>query len=211
VASSPPQIKLPASGGARAAIAAGIGALVILIVVLIVGGGGGGSSDSTTATSSGAETGTESEAASSGGAKQVTNAVLSGVGGSEASGVAIFGRVKKSLALQVEAEGLKPSGSGQAYAIWLAQSPRKMLPLASTPVKADGRIAAQFEVPTEVLAYLANETFGQIVVTEVADSALQASLKKATSEKKAPQYTGTTVLEGTVTGPIVGAAKKSGK
>lgn len=204
------QIKLPASGGARAAIAAAAGALVVLVVVLIVGGGSG-SSDSTTASGTSGEASAGTESALSGGSKQVTKAVLSGVGGSEATGVAIFGRVKNSLALQVEAEGLKPNGSGQSYAIWLAQSPQKMLPLASTAATGDGRIAAQFQVPTEVLAYLANETFGKIVVTEVDDSALKASLNKATTEKKSPEYTGTEVLSGTVTGPIVGAAKKNGQ
>ena len=98
-------------------------------------------------------------------ATQVTQAVLSPVGGGSASGVAIFGRVKNSLALQVEAEGLEPTAKGQSYTVWLADSPQKMLPLASTEVPKSGKIAAQFEVPTEVLAYLAKGTFDQIVVT----------------------------------------------
>jgi hypothetical protein len=207
--SGPPRVSLPEGNGARAAIAAGVGAVIVLVVVLIVGGGGGGSSSGTTA--SGANTGTsaeEGEPTSTGGSKQLTKAVLEPVGGSSASGVAIFGRVKKALALQVEAEGLNPTAKGHSYTVWLAASPQKMLPLASTAVAKDGRIGAQFEVPAEVLAYLANESFGQIVITETEDSALKASLKKATGEKKAPAYTGTAVLEGTVTGPIVGAAKR---
>jgi hypothetical protein len=209
--SGPPKVSMPQSNGARAAIGAGVAAVVVLIVVLIVGGSGGDSSSSTTASSPAAATRSAetTESTSSSEAKQVTKAVLGPVGGSEATGVAIFGRVKNSLALQVEAEGLSPTDSAHSYAIWLAQSPQKMLPLASTAVKSDGRIAAQFEVPTEVLAYLANEAFGQIVVTEVAESTLKAALKKAASEKKAPSYTGTPVLEGTVTGPIVGAAKRA--
>jgi hypothetical protein len=198
---------LPESAGARAAIAAGVAALVLVVVVLIVGGGGDDSSDSTASNS--APVAGEGEP-TSGNVKQVTKAVLAPVGGSEATGVAVFGRVKNSLALQVEAEGLTPTGNGTSYTVWLSESPRRMLPLASTAVGKDGRIGTQFEVPTEVLAYLANETFDQVAVTETDDAALKASLNKATGEKKAPEYTGTEVLRGTITGPIIGAAKKAG-
>ena len=45
-----------------------------------------------------------------------------------------------------------------------------MLPLASTEVGEDGKIGAQVEVPTEVLAYLANETFDQIDITRTDDA-----------------------------------------
>jgi hypothetical protein len=203
-----PKISLPSERGPRAAIAAGIGVLVLVIVVLVLSSGGG-SSNSTTTTSTTAAESAEEAASTAAKGKEVTKAVLSAVDGSEAAGVALFGRVKNSLALQVAAEGLGPTGRGESYTVWLAQSPQKMLPLASTRVGKDGRIAAQVQVPTEVLAYLANETFGEITVTRTSDTALKASLKKATSEKNAPAYTGTEVLRGTVTGPIVGAAKRS--
>jgi hypothetical protein len=139
--------------------------------------------------------------------KEVTRAVLNPVDGSEAKGLAIFGRVKNSLALQIAAEGLPPSGEC-GYTIWLAASPQKMLPLASTKVTKDGAINAQVEVPVEVLAYLANETFGQLAITRTDESQLKASLAAATKEKQAPEYTGTEVLRGSVRGPIVGAAKR---
>jgi hypothetical protein len=206
-ASGPPKLSLPESQGARAAIAAGVAALVLVVVVLIVGGSGDDGSD-TTASNSG---GTAAEGQpTSGNVKQVTKAVLEPVGGSGATGVAVFGRVKSSLALQVEAEGLTPTEKGTSYTVWLSESPQKMLPLASTAVGKDGRIGTQFEVPTEVLAYLANETFDQLAITETGDAQLKASLNKATGEKKAPEYTGTEVLRGTITGPIIGAAKKTG-
>lgn len=202
--SSRPRISMPSGQGARAAIAAGVAVVVLVIVVLAVSGG----SDSDTSASPPAPAGTTTTAANAAADKQVTQAVLSAVDGSDASGAATFGRLKNSLALQVEAEGLTPTKQGQSYTIWLAASSQKMLPLASTQTSKDGKIGAQFEVPTEVLAYLASETFDQIDVTLTTDSALKASLKKATSEKKAPVYTGADVLRGTVTGPIVGASKK---
>jgi hypothetical protein len=138
--------------------------------------------------------------------KEVTRAVLNPVDGSEASGLAVFGRVKNSLALQIAAEGLAPSDCG--YTIWLAASPQKMLPLASTKVTKNGAINAQVEVPVEVLAYLANETFGQLAITRTDESQLKASLAAATKEKQAPEYTGTEILRGNVRGPIVGAASR---
>jgi hypothetical protein len=197
---------LPESQGARTAIAAGALALVVLVVVLVVGGGGDGS-DTTASNGGGVAANGEP---TSGGAKEVTKAVLEPVGVSGATGVAIFGRVKNSLALQVEAEGLNQTPKGRSYAIWLAQSPRRMLPLASTAVGQDGRIATQFAAPVEVLNYIADGTFGQITITEVEDSRLNGALNKATSKGEAPVYTGDEVLRGTITGPIVGAAKKDG-
>jgi hypothetical protein len=199
-----PKLALPSSGGARAALAAGVAVVVALVIVLIVSGGGD-SGDTTTPTTASSE--------SSGGADTATNtkltqAVLSPVDGGDAKGLATFGRVKNSLALQIEAEGLEPTAKGHSYTIWLYQSPQKMLPLASTVVAKNGKIGAQVQVPTEVLAYLAKETFDQLDLSLTSDATLKASLAKATKEKKAPLYTGTDVLRGTITGPIVGAASR---
>ena len=73
-----------------------------------------------------------------------------------------------------------------------------MLPLGSTARSAKaGEIAAQFEVPTEVLAYLASGAFDQIDVSpHRRRRRSNAALAKATKEKKAPIYTGTDVLRG---------------
>ncbi len=192
------------------ALLAGAAIVILFVVFVLFGGGDDGGGETTTTTSSATSEGTVArlEKASEGGKKEVTKASLEAVDGSNATGVAIFGRVKNSLALQVAAEGLEPAEKGESYTIWLAASPQKMLPLASTEVGEDGRIGAQVEVPTEVLAYLANETFGQIAITRTEETQLKASLTKATKEKQAPVYTGDEVLRGEVTGPIVGAAKK---
>jgi hypothetical protein len=194
------------------AILAGAAAVILFVVFIFVGGDGTDSgSDTTTTTSSSSSSGkavAALEKAAEGGEKDVTKASLQAVDGSDAVGVAIFGRVKKSLALQIAAEGLEPAENGEGYTIWLAASPQKMLPLASTEVGEDGRIGAQVEVPVEVLAYLANETFGQIAITRTDETQLKASLAKATKDKDAPAYTGNEVLNGEVTGPIVGAANR---
>lgn len=205
------------------AILAGVAIVVLFLVFVFVGGDddSGSEDGGSTASASSCETvakapdptgkNIETLAAaaisSSEAGKETTRAVLNPVDGSQARGLAIFGRVKNSLALQIAAEGLPPGG-GCGYTIWLAASPEKMLPLATTQVKEDGVISAQVEVPVEILAYLANETFGQIAITRTDESQLKASLAKATDEKDAPQYTGTEVLRGSVRGPIVGAAKR---
>lgn len=203
-----PRPVLPRGDGARAAIAAGVLVVVALVIVLIVGGGDD-TGDTATTGSSGSGTAAEEAINAGAGAnpKEVTQAILEPVDGSGAKGVATFGRVKNALALQLEATGLAPTADGESYTIWLYQSPAKMLPLASTRVGKSGKVGVQVEVPTEVLGYLASETFDQIDVSRTGDAALKASLAKATSEKKAPIYTGTDVLRGRITGPIVGASR----
>jgi hypothetical protein len=206
---SRPRPTLPSSTGARTALGAGLLVIVALIVVLLVSGGDGSGDSTTTSANDGAEAVNTSAAS---GGKDVTQAVLAAVDGSDAEGLAVFGRVKNSLALQVEASGLEPTANGDSYTIWLYESPQKMLPLASTTIDDSGKLAARVEVPTEVLGYLANETFDQLDISLTTDATLKASLAKATREKKAPVYTGTDVLRGPITGPIIGAAKRqSGK
>ncbi|HET9593372.1 MAG TPA: Lrp/AsnC family transcriptional regulator [Solirubrobacterales bacterium] len=207
------------------AILAGVAIVVLFVVILLVtgsGGGDGNDSSSTTASASQGDCETPTAAAPKPtgkaiavlaasaikGGKEPTRAVLNPVDGSEGRGLVVFGRVKNSLALQVAAEGLAPLPSCGGYTVWLAASPTKMLPLASTEVAKNGQIRAQVEVPVEILAYLANETFDQIAITATDESQLKASLAKATKAKKAPEYTGTEVLRGTISGPIVGVAKK---
>lgn len=192
-------------GGILAAIAA-----IVVVILLVSGGGSDG--NSTTASTEGATTpAAERKAETNAGAKPATEAELKAVDGSDAKGFASFGRVKKKLALQVEATGLEPTEEGvTSYAIWLAQNPRKMIPLASVGVKASGKgagdIAAQFEVPVEILAYLASGTFDQIAITKVDNKRFETGINVATKRKTTPTYLGEEVLRGTITGPIVGLA-----
>jgi hypothetical protein len=200
-----PRIAIPSDPGLRGAIVAVALIVVALIVVVIVSGGNGGSDSTGTTASNASESGTETPVTNS---TKITKAVLESVDGGDAAGTVIFGRVKNKLALQVLATGLEPTPNDQAYAIWLSQSPQRMLPLAATPVGKTGKIAAQFEVPVEVLGYLANETFKDIAITRVEKSRLESTLAEATKAKESPEYTGTEVLRGEVTGPIVGAANR---
>jgi hypothetical protein len=223
--STPPSggrtITLP-SGRNAWLLGGGIAAIVVIVVViLLVSGGGSDNSSSTTSgsTTPSAETGAnenaaenEAETETTAGTKAPTVAKLVAVDGSKAEGQATFGRIKNKLALAVEATGLEPTTSGTSYTVWLAQSATKMLPLASTAVKASGKgagdIAAEFEVPVEVLAYLANGTFAELAITRTDNAELESSIKVAKQEKSTPAYTGEEVLHGQITGPIVGLAKR---
>jgi len=225
--STPPSggrtITLPSGRGAWL-LGGGIAAIVVIVVVILLVSGG--SSDNSSSTTSGsttpsAETGANenaaekeagSESTAGTGTKGPTVAKLVAVDGSEAEGQATFGRIKNKLALAVEATGLEPTTAGTSYTVWLAQSPTKMLPLASTAVKASGKgagdIAAEFEVPVEVLVYLANGTFAELAITRTEDAKINAAIKVAKKEKTTPAYTGEEVLHGQITGPIVGLAKR---
>ena len=202
-----PRVSLPKSGGARAAIAAGVAVVVALIVVLAVSGGGSG--DGTTTTASSSPSGTEEAAGTTPTANpQLTQAVLSPVAGGSGSGLATFGRIKKNVVLQVEAKGLEPSPKGSAYTVWLYKSPKLALRIGSVTVSKSGGIAAQFPLPTELLTYVANGAFDQIDISLVQTAAYEAEIAKAKKEKRLPAYTGEDVLRGKITGPAVEAAVK---
>ena len=189
--------------------------IVLIILSSPAGGGGGGSSTESTTTSNGRlhDPGREKAKPTS---KEPTFAELTAVDGSKAKGVATFGRVENKLALAVEVTGLEPTEEGtDSYTIWLAQSPTKMLPLVSTAVKKTGKsadaIAAEYEVPIEILAYLASGTFDQIAITRTDDEKFEASVEAAKKAKTTPAYTGEEVVRGTITGPIIGVAKREEK
>lgn len=196
--------KLPPDPAARWALALLAVVVVVGGAVLLFGGGDGGEDGEA---AGGAGNGGETRNAANRD-REVTQAILKPVNGAEAAGKAVFGRMKKDLALQVEASGLEPTAGGEVYAIWVAQSPQRMLPLAFAPVRANGRLAVQFKVPLEVLAYLAQEVFTDVAVTRVRRGRLERSLNRAAKAERAPGYTGTEVLRGRITGPIVGVAKE---
>jgi hypothetical protein len=177
---------------------------VALILVLALSGGGSSPSGSTTTTSATTPSGGTNASAYN---SKLTQAVLSPVNGGSASGRALFGRIKKTVVLQVEANGLEPSPAGESYTVWLYRSPKLRLPLAATKVGKSGKLAAQYPLPSEVIAYLASGAFDQIDISLTRNSTLAASLAVAKKQKSTPTYTGTDVLRGRVTGPFVEAKK----
>jgi hypothetical protein len=194
-----PNLRLPKDRGALIGLGAGAAVVLIFAIVLIVSGSGSGSNSSTTST-----TGTSSEASAETAANSsLTQAILAPTNGGESSGKALFGRYKKSVLLQVEAEGLEPSPQGQAYTIWLYRSPKIALQIGAVPVGKEGKIAAQFKVPAQLLAYVASGAFNQVDIALTDTAEYKAALDKAKGEKKLPPYTGESVLRGEITGPAI--------
>jgi len=200
-----PRPKLPKDRGALIGLGAGALVLVIFAIVLIVSGGGDGSSSSGSASNEDTQGGTAPASSEN---PNLTQAVLSPVDGSDASGTALFGRFKKNVLLQVTAEGLEPSQSGQSYAIWLSHSGKAMVPVGTAKVPDSGDLAARFQIPAAVLVLVARNAFNEIDVTRTTDSALNAAIAKARQSKSESTYTGTDVMRGKITGPFVGAAAK---
>jgi hypothetical protein len=196
-ASRPSRPTLPAerrrlvllTGGALAIVAVVLGAIAIF----------GGSSDSGSSASEASEAATEIAAAESG---KLTQAVLEPADGSDASGRAIFGRLKKEIVLQVTGENLQPTEKGQSYIVWLYRSPKLSLRVGSVGVDESGRLGARFAIPAELLAYVAGGAFDQIYISRTDDAAYQAEVTRAKKNKSLPRYTGETVLTGEITGPI---------
>lgn len=136
---------------------------------------------------------------------RLTQAVLSPVDGGDASGRALFGRLRDAVVLQIEAEGLEPSPPGQSYTVWLYRSPQVVLRIGAVRVGESGGIAAQFPIPAQVLAYVASGAFDRISLSLTADGAYEAEVAKAKRERSLPTYTGTEILQGKITGPVVRA------
>ncbi len=208
----PPWIKLPSGSGLRAAIGAAIAVIALVAVIVIVTGrrrrriglGERRERERRHRRNRFGEDRRQGRRRSQGRSQPADEGETDRGRRQQAEGVAIFGRVKKKLALELAAQKLQPTQQGQAYTIWLSKNKQKMLPLASTRAPK-GRIAAKFEIPVEVLGYLADETFTDLVLTRTEDTQLEAALEKAAKAKTTPDYTGTEVLRGKVTGPIVGA------
>lgn len=194
-----PFAPLSASKNRGALIGVGAGALVVLalVLVLVLSGEDGESSSSPGAPGSTSLTAAEES--------KLTQAILEPADGGDASGRALFGRYKKSVLLQVEAEGLEPSPPGETYTIWLYRSPKLVLRIGAVPVdeQDEGRLAVQLPIPTQVLSYVAGGAFDQVDVSLTSNAAYKAALAKAKSERRLPPYTGESVLRGEITGPAI--------
>jgi hypothetical protein len=179
------------TGGALGIVA------VVLIAIALLGGDSDSGSDSTTGSTS------EPAAAES---ANVTQAVLAAADGSDASGSAVFGRIgKDEVVLQVTAENLEPTAQGESYTVWLYRSPKLSLRVGSAPVSDEGRLGAQFPIPSELLAYVAGGAFNQIYVSRLDDSAYQQEVARAKKNESLPRYSGETILTGEITGPVAKA------
>jgi hypothetical protein len=192
------------SGRQRRLIAAllGGGALVVVIVLLVAGVfSGDGDDDGGGGASNGDQQGTTAANQEEG---ELTRAILEPVGGGDAQGVAFFGRIRNVPVLEVRAEGLEPSSGQENYMIWLYRSDRVALRVGEIDrVGEAGRIVAQIPIPAQALGFVANGTFGSIVVSLTNTRQFDNEVERARGERRLPQFTGRAVLRGEITGPAV--------
>lgn len=194
-----PSLKVPKDRGALIGFGAGVLVVAALVIVLIVGGDGDSSSSSPTS----GETALAENATAAAENENLTQAVLAPSNGSDASGRAVFGKFRKKVLLQITAEGLEPSQSGETYTVWLYRSPKIALQIGSVPVGDSGKLAAQFEIPVQLLSYVANGSFDQIDVARTSTAEYKAAFTKAKSERRVPPYVGESVLRGEITSPAI--------
>jgi hypothetical protein len=198
------------SGRQRRLIAALLAGLaVVTVLVLLVAGvfDGGDSSSTSTAADNGSGSSGDGAPANTAAGGDVTRAVLSPVGGSPGRGVALFARVKKVPLIQVTTIGLDQLAKGEAYYVWLYKSDQLVLRVGGFVVDKKGNAVAPLQVPAQAVALVANGTFDQIDVTRTADADYRAALTRAREQKTLPALTGTSVLRGEITGPLVGSIK----
>jgi hypothetical protein len=198
--SSRPRVPQPRSRRRLAELVGG--AAVVLLLVLFATGAIDIGSDSDSDADGSGSADTAGLAANS---DKITQAALEPVGGGEASGRALFGRLGKEVVLQVIADGLEPTASGESYTVWLYRSPKLSLRVGAVRVNESGKLGARFAIPTEVLALVANGAFQQIDVSRTSDSAYQAEVARAKREQRLPRYTGESVLRGDIVGPLAEA------
>ena len=163
----------------------------MLLAILLIDGSDSGTSPAP-----------EAAAEANGAAENITQARLEPVGGGDAQGRALFGRIRNTAVLQVQAEGLDPSPQGKSYTVWLYRSPKLALRVGSVKVQKSG-LGAQFPLPEELLGILTGGAFDRINVSLTDDAAYKQEIARAKQEKRLPEYTGTTVLSGEITGPLV--------
>jgi hypothetical protein len=202
-------VALPTNRRAHIGIAAGAAAIALLILLVagVFGGGGDGDGDSS-GSAGGGSTGGSIQAVTD---PNATQAVLSPPNGGDASGRAVLGRIGRTAVLQVDAEGLEPSPAGQVYTVWLYRSPQVVLRVGAVRVPESGGIAAQFPLPTQLLAYIAGGAFDQIDISLTSNAAYTAEVAAAKRERRLPALTGESVLRGEITGRLIEAGRAAAR
>jgi hypothetical protein len=163
-------------------IVAGGAVLVAVVVLLVVGIGGGGEGEGTTT--------------SAGGQEEAVPVRLSPVGGSRASGGLTIIRIADQPAIDLEIQGLTPSGTGETYVLWFVGSGGRSLPVAFQAVGADGRISGQTPIPTAAASLL--PSFDTADLTLARQREAVAAVDQAAQSGTLPQPVGATVMRGSL-------------
>jgi len=161
----------------------GAGAAVVLLVVLLVvgiGEGGDGPGGETTTAASAQE--------------EAVPVRLSPVDGSKASGGLTILRVADQPVVDLEIQGLTPTGRGETYVLWFVGSGGRSLPIAFQAVGRDGRITGRTPIPSAATSLLPSFDTADLTLTRQAAAA--GAVRQAAQAGTLPQLVGTSVLRG---------------
>jgi hypothetical protein len=175
---------------------AGAGVLVVVALLAIFGVFGGG--DDNDKSGSSADNSSQQTSNNSSG---LTRAVLTPQNGGDAQGVAVFARVRNQPVLTINVTNLQPSGSGEAYVIWLYRSSTQAYPLVRQNVGDNGQLRGAAPVPPQLIQALQQRLFDSIDVSLAKDSDITAALRQARQSRQLPHYEGQSIARGSITGP----------
>jgi|GEM_PF-6344938 len=189
------------TAGKPVAFVAGI--CLLLILALTAGCGSGDETSSTTTVSQQKPR------------QQSARAELHPVGGSKASGVAVFTNEGYGGTLKVRVKNLEPAQGGAQYGLWQLDGPdsssviegEDMKSLATYPVGSNGRLTVEFAPPPLAIWGLERGELTYFLVTRIDD---RERLNKSIihfNETGAPPDLGPTVARGIFKGSLVGAAE----
>ncbi len=119
---------------------------------------------------------------------------LKPVGGVSAKGSARLIRIEDLPVLDVDVIGLDPSPAGEAYILWLYNSPRRAFPLAPLQVGANGRLEGRVSIPSGAVALLPN--FDGLDVSLARNREAAAAVREAAQGGGIPRHVGRSVVRG---------------
>jgi hypothetical protein len=170
-------------------------------------GGGDSSSDPTAAANDEAQVEATSDATDvkitkKGFGSGTVTAVLRPVDdGSEAAGRFQYTtKLNESRLIKLRATGLDPASGNRQYAVWQKGSRRDMVLLATWHVGADGRLKESWEPNSASQRFLEDGSRTTLLITKVGDIARLSEARNSYDHI----YIGNPVLEGAITGPLVG-------
>jgi hypothetical protein len=137
----------------------GLGVAIAVVLVLVLSSGGDNNKDTGTIGSTTPSTSTAPSTSTNPQVEAQIN-LTSPQRGSRALGVATVASVQGQRAITLVAQGLQPSGTRFAYAVWLYNSPTSAERLGFTrPVGKDGRLTALAPYPSDI------SRFGALILT----------------------------------------------
>lgn len=174
-----------------------VGALVVAVVLIATGVFGG--DDETTSGPSEPRGGNGAGQADT--ESGITRAVLTPQGGGEATGIAVFARVRNVPVLNINLQELEPTPPGQVYVIWLFGSEQRAFPLTQDQVPESGRLAGAAPIPIQLLAALQAGTFHSVDVSLASAAEVRTEVRSSAERGRLPAHIGESVLRGRIVGP----------